>query len=830
MASFPVLFLLLHLLPAAGAGAVQINNLLVSAVKTGSATLNWDSTQAYTAWVEYGPTASYGNSTTSAGLEYFSQVELAGLAEGTLYHYRIHSADYLGQEEISTDYTFTTRTQAEVEAAIRAARADGGLPKTYYVKPGGDDSRSGLSLENAWRSPAQAVGKADVGDTIYLTAGIWIDEWIKFAKSGIDVAPITLAGGYGGGQTILDSTLNTPNAITASFKDYLNIRDLTLRNYGYAGYLYQITRVNLTRVTAEDSQLDAIWCRTNSRYVHFDQVVINRTGSNCHGIHSHGYPDNPTDPSKPVQDHIRFTGCVLNASTHNGIDLHNNNHYITVAGCTFDRVTNSAAVFSHNYNNLYIMVRDCVFLDGNARGVWICGTDDAFVCDNTFIDSGTYGVLVYRPEKDSTRAYPGTHNLMVKNNVFRNFQTRDTYDISIGNGASDEDDNFSDLKFVGNSVSNKIMFFGQLTQTQNLFFIDPPDTSLKFMVWYANCSITGAAVRFTDNRVVSENAPFDPVYFPASSELSLDGIRAGNTTLQIHPMTARPGSGTAGVTVTAFDATLDKGQTLADFTSDTAASNPMDFVIGGLKAGVTYLVRRDGADYHPVKANARRCLAFSDAEGVARRYTVAETDQAADLETPADTTLASASLLSPLPPLNLSATATNRKISLAWDPPLQDGGAPVTHYNIYRAATPLREVLLQQPVVGAAYEDTNVRHGETYYYQVTAVNAAGESARSQEASAAGICFPGTDKRVWVYPNPYLKGKSNGERVAFINLPKSATLRLYTLSGALLITLTSAADTDGGRVEWNVTDTASGIYLYTVIYPGGVQKGKVCVVK
>jgi len=76
----------------------------------------------------------------------------------------------------------------------------------------------------------------------------------------------------------------------------------------------------------------------------------------------------------------------------------------------------------------------------------------------------------------------------------------------------------------------------------------------------------------------------------------------------------------------------------------------------------------------------------------------------------------------------------------------------------------------------------------------------------------------------------VKGKSLDHQVIFSNLPQTATIRVYALSGALLTTLEYSAKTSGEQTEWDVANMASGIYLYTVTYPGGLQKGKVCIVK
>ncbi|TLZ86118.1 MAG: fibronectin type III domain-containing protein [Methanobacteriota archaeon] len=90
----------------------------------------------------------------------------------------------------------------------------------------------------------------------------------------------------------------------------------------------------------------------------------------------------------------------------------------------------------------------------------------------------------------------------------------------------------------------------------------------------------------------------------------------------------------------------------------------------------------------------------------------------------------------PSAPTNLVATAGNAQVGLAWQAPSSNGGSPITNYRIYRGTSSNGETLLATIGNVLTYTDTAVTNGVTYYYQVSAVNAAGEGPRSNEASAA----------------------------------------------------------------------------------------------
>ena len=80
-------------------------------------------------------------------------------------------------------------------------------------------------------------------------------------------------------------------------------------------------------------------------------------------------------------------------------------------------------------------------------------------------------------------------------------------------------------------------------------------------------------------------------------------------------------------------------------------------------------------------------------------------------------------------------SAGNGSVALAWSAPSSDGGAAITGYKVYRGTVERQRDALATLGAVTSYTDTSVTNGTTYYYQVTAVNAVGEGARSSERSA-----------------------------------------------------------------------------------------------
>jgi hypothetical protein len=114
-------------------------------------------------------------------------------------------------------------------------------------------------------------------------------------------------------------------------------------------------------------------------------------------------------------------------------------------------------------------------------------------------------------------------------------------------------------------------------------------------------------------------------------------------------------------------------------------------------------------------------------------YTVTATGTSGSLNHSATVTVTVPTV--PSAPQNLKATAGNAQVTLSWSAPSSNGGSAITNYNIYRGTASGGETLLTTLGNVLAYTDTAVTNGQTYYYQVTAVNSVGESSKSNEASA-----------------------------------------------------------------------------------------------
>ncbi len=92
----------------------------------------------------------------------------------------------------------------------------------------------------------------------------------------------------------------------------------------------------------------------------------------------------------------------------------------------------------------------------------------------------------------------------------------------------------------------------------------------------------------------------------------------------------------------------------------------------------------------------------------------------------------SGSLSLPSAPTGLTASIINDNVSLNWTAPA-DGALDTVGFRVYRGASvPTMQMIAS--VVGTTFMDNTVTGNQTYYYQVSAVNDAGEGERSGEVN------------------------------------------------------------------------------------------------
>jgi hypothetical protein len=185
----------------------------------------------------------------------------------------------------------------------------------------------------------------------------------------------------------------------------------------------------------------------------------------------------------------------------------------------------------------------------------------------------------------------------------------------------------------------------------------------------------------------------------------------------------------------------------------------------------------------------------------------------------------------PAAPTGLTATEVNGVITLTWNPIV---GA--TSYNVYRGTTSGAEgaTALATGISTGTYADHTVVNGTTFYYTVAAMNAAGTSAQSNEASVTPFA-----SNAWVTAVAAGAIRNNFSGIVGLSFTTAASpVTVYQLgrwvylgnSASHIIKLTLAStgvDVVGGSVTVNTSGQTAGQFSYIslpspITLPAGTQ--------
>jgi fibronectin type 3 domain-containing protein len=170
-----------------------------------------------------------------------------------------------------------------------------------------------------------------------------------------------------------------------------------------------------------------------------------------------------------------------------------------------------------------------------------------------------------------------------------------------------------------------------------------------------------------------------------------------------------------------------------------------------------------------------------------------------------------------------SATAGSNSVALSWSAPASDGGAAITGYNVYRSSFSGGETLLVSLGNVTSYSDLGVVNGQTYYYQVTAVNSVGESVRSGERSATPATLAAT-----IPGAPTLDSATPGNRVVTLAWSAPAPngssaitgYRVYRRSASGSATLLTSLGNVTSYADTTVSNGVTYYYSVSAVNAGG----------
>ena len=169
-----------------------------------------------------------------------------------------------------------------------------------------------------------------------------------------------------------------------------------------------------------------------------------------------------------------------------------------------------------------------------------------------------------------------------------------------------------------------------------------------------------------------------------------------------------------------------------------AAANAQVNLTWNTSSGATgYYVKRSASSGSETQIAAPSTTAYTDnavSNGTKYYYLVSAVNSAGESANSAEVSATpTAPITPPAVPTGLQATAGNAQVNLTWN-----ASAGATNYHLKRSTTAGSGYTQIGAPATANFADSGLANGTTCYYVVTAVNTAGESGNSNQASATPI--------------------------------------------------------------------------------------------
>ncbi len=167
------------------------------------------------------------------------------------------------------------------------------------------------------------------------------------------------------------------------------------------------------------------------------------------------------------------------------------------------------------------------------------------------------------------------------------------------------------------------------------------------------------------------------------------------------------------------------------------------------------------------------------------------------------------------------------QLDLVFSEVLEDNGATNPDYYLFQPNLEIAEISLDSTIVQIDLAD-EITPGADYLVEVRQItDLFGNEISPGNGNLARFALPLPDN-IFCYPNPV-----SGQTVTFANLPRQASIRIFTPYGDLV----KKIEKESGATELTIAlidddgeSLASGVFIYVVKYNNGLKKGKIAVVR
>ena len=337
-----------------------------------------------------------------------------------------------------------------------------------------------------------------------------------------------------------------------------------------------------------------------------------------------------------------------------------------------------------------------------------------------------------------------------------------------------------------------------------------PGNAQVLLTWAATANATG----YTVKRSTTTGGPYTAIASQPTTSFTDTPLTNGTKYFYVVSASNSAGASPNSAEVSATP-TLPPPAVPAGLAA-TAGNDQVTLTWNAATGATSYHVKRSTSSGAETQIAAPTSNSFTDASvtnGTKYFYVVSAVNSAAESANSTEVSATPATTpTAPAAPTGLQGTAGNAKVTLTWN-----SSTGATSYHLKRSTTSGTETQIAAPTSNS-FTDTTVTNGTKYFYVVSAVNANGESANSNEVSAT----PTAPATVPATPTGLAATGGNAQISLTWNASTGATsynVKRSTTSGGPF-TSTLASPTATNYVDTTVTNGTAYFYVVSAVNAAG----------
>ena len=206
--------------------------------------------------------------------------------------------------------------------------------RQFYLKPTGNDSNDGLTIQTAWQSPSTAFTKLVAGDTLWVKGGTYVvNTTVKASNPATKNSPVFVSAVRGEKPVFDCSSMRHAGSESSTYRGmdlrepYWHVRGIKIYKAGYNGIIIAGENITVEGMSVEECGMDGISMAAGA----VNAYILNCDSYRNCNVQANG--ENGDGFAAKEGRGTVFRGCRAWENADDGWDVYGGNQPILIDSC-----------------------------------------------------------------------------------------------------------------------------------------------------------------------------------------------------------------------------------------------------------------------------------------------------------------------------------------------------------------------------------------------------------------------------------------------------------------------------------------------------------------